>query len=233
MILRDLLNFLLLLAMKAVCTLLWRVDLRFIGDVPPGDPWANLRVVAILHHTSLFEPIYSAGTPVRWIWRLARHGVVPIAQKTLDRPVAGLFFRLIARHVLPLTRKRDHTWRELLSKVDDGESMLVILPEGRMMRRDGLDSKGQPMNVRGGIADVLSATDGGRLLLAYSGGLHHIQAPGDRFPRLFRKARMNCEVLDIVAYRGSLGFGELDPTAFRHAVTADLERRRDLHCPTP
>lgn len=232
MILRDLLNFLLLMVMKTVSMLLWRVDMRFIGDVPPGDPWADLRVVAILHHTSLYEPLFSAGTPPRWLWRLARHGVVPIAKKTLDRPVTGLFFRAVARHVLPLTRKRDHTWRELLSKVDDPESMLVILPEGRMMRRDGLDSKGQPMNVRGGIADVLSATDGGRLLLAYSGGLHHIQAPGEGFPRVFRKARMNLEVLDIRTYRESLGFGELSPTEFRHAVTADLQRSRDEHCPT-
>lgn len=232
MIVRDVLNFLLLMMMRTVSSLLWRVEMPFIGILPPGDPWADLRVVAILNHTSLYEPIFSAGTPPRWLWRLSRHGVVPIAKKTLDRPLTGLFFRAVARHVLPLTRKRDHTWRELLAKVDDGQSMLVILPEGRMKRANGLDSKGQPMNVRGGIADVLSVTDNGRLLLAYSGGLHHIQVPGQRFPRLFRKARMNLEVLDIVSYRESLGFGELSPMEFRSAVMADLQRRRDEHCPT-
>ncbi len=81
--------------------------------------------------------------------------------------------------------------------------MVMILPEGRMMRRNGLDSNGQPMTVRGGIADILDAIPDGRMLLAYSGGLHHVQAPGDGLPRLFRSIRLNLEAVDIADYRAA------------------------------
>jgi hypothetical protein len=33
--------------------------------------------------------------------------------------------------------------------------MVLMAPEGRMKRADGLDAHGQPMTVRGGIADIL------------------------------------------------------------------------------
>ena len=60
----------------------------------------------------------------------------------------------------------------------DPDAMVLILPEGRMKRATGLDSEGKPMTVRGGIADILETIGEGRMLLAYSGGLHHVQAPG-------------------------------------------------------
>lgn len=230
---RTLVNFLLLWLVATLSKILFRVDLRFIGEVPEGDPWAGLRVVAILNHTSLYEPIFAGGTPNRFLWRLANHGVVPIADKTLERPIVGRFFRLVAKHVVPLTRQRDHTWRELLGKVDDPKSLLVILPEGRMMRRNDLDAKGRPMNVRGGIAEVLETIPDGRLLLAYSGGLHHIQAPGEHFPRLFRPARIRVEVLEIADYRARLMAEAGGQEGFRRAVIEDLERRKRESCPTP
>ena len=57
-----------------------------------------------------------------------------------------------------------------------------------MKRRNGLDSQGQPMTVRGGIADILEAIPSGPMLIAYSGGLHHVQAPGETLPAVFRTA---------------------------------------------
>jgi hypothetical protein len=155
--------------------------------------------------------------------------VVPAANVTLARPLAGRFFRLVAGHVVSISRERDHTWDEVLARMEDPKALLIILPEGRMMRRGGLDKYGKPMTVRGGIADILQAIPDGRLLLAYSGGLHHVQAPGEGWPRLFKTIRMRFEGLEIAAYRQRL-LAEADPTGFRRAVIADLERRRDLYC---
>jgi hypothetical protein len=99
-----------------------------------------------------------------------------------------------------------------------------------MKHPNGLDGNGQPMTVRGGIADAIQALPDGRFLLAYSGGLHHVQAPGDRFPRLFKTLRMNFEVLDIAAYRAEM-MARADGGSFKAAVIQDLEARRDRHCP--
>jgi hypothetical protein len=118
----------------------------------------------------------------------------------------------------------------VLSHIDP-DAMLALLPEGRMMRANGLDAAGQPMTVRGGIADILESIGSGRMLLAYSGGLHHVQVPGERFPRLFKTIRMRLEVADIAAYRAAL-LAAAGPRGFKRAVIADLERRRDLFCPT-
>ena len=230
---RYLLSTGLLLLLKYGSALLWRHEVAWVGDTPlPGDRWKGVRLLVILNHTSLYEPVYAALPPARFFRDLARHGVVPIAEKTLRRPLVGRFFGSVAAHVVPLSRQRDHTWHTLLEKVDDPESMMILLPEGRMMRRDGMDSRGNPMTVRGGIADILETMDRGRLLFAYSGGLHHVQAPGEGLPRLFRTVRMNLEVVDLVDYREARRREAADP---RHgdkaAVVAARERRRNRHCP--
>ncbi len=222
--------FLFLTYISLLARLLWRVRLAWVGT-PPADPWGAFRVVCLLHHTSLFEWLFVGGVPLKFLWRVACHGVVPAAEKTLRRPIVGWFFKGIAAHVVSITRERDHTWRDVLSRIDP-DSMVLILPEGRMMRPGGLDSEGRPMTVRGGIADILDAIPAGPMLLAYSGGLHHVQAPGQHLPRLFRTIRMNLEWVDIASYREEMrGPGGSD-AAFRRAVVSDLERRRDLYCPT-
>lgn len=230
-LLRNGVTFCLLLVVKTLSMVFFRVDMRWMGETP-RDPWAGIRLVAILNHTSLFEPVFAGGVPLRFLWRIARHAVVPVADITIQRPIAGRFFRLIAGHVVSITRKRDDSWKELLSKVDDEDAMVVILPEGRMKRKDGLDSYGKPMTVRGGIADILDEIPGGRFLLAYSAGLHHIQAPGEKLPRLFKTARMKLENLDLVEYRETLRAGE-DDREFRKRIVTDLTRRRDLYCSPP
>lgn len=228
-LLRNTVTFLLLVVIKTLSQIFFRVRFHWLGN-PPQDPWADLRVVAILHHTSLFEPVFAGGCPYRFLWRIARHTVVPVAKVTMDRPVVGRFFRFIAGHVVSITRKRDDTWKRVLAKVDDEDIMVIILPEGRMMRKDGLDSKGRPMTVRAGVADILREVDDGRLLLAYSGGLHHVQAPGETFPRLFKTVEVKLENLDLAAYRRErmARYGE---EGFTRAVIEDLTRRRDRHCP--
>jgi len=227
---RSYVVFLFLLAVKLASRALFRVRLEWIEEEP--DPWSDLRVLAMLNHTSLFEPVFAALAPNRLLWQIAAHGAVPIADKTARRPMVGRFFRLVARHVVPVTRERDHTWTEFLQRIEDPRALIVILPEGRMMRRSGLDADGNPMTIRGGIADILLAVPGGRLLLAYSQGLHHVHAPGDRWPRLFRRVVLRAEVVDIRAYRsGLLERGGVE--GFKAAAIADLTRRRDASCPRP
>jgi hypothetical protein len=68
------------------------------------------------------------------------------------------------------------------------------------------------------------------MLLVYSGGLHHVQAPGDRFPRPFRTIAVRLEVVSIPAYRDQLG-GTGDTQEFRRRVVADLTRRRNELAP--
>lgn len=220
----------LLLSLKAVTYTFFRVRSAWIGE-PLPDPWSRLRLVAILNHTSLYEVLFAAVPPNSFLRDVAWHGVVPVAEKTANRPLVGRFFRLIARHVVSITRQRDHTWASVLQRIE-GDAMVMLLPEGRMKRANGLDAYGKPMTVRGGVADVIEAIPEGRMLLAYSGGLHHVQHPGEWFPRLFKTIRMNLEVLDIAEYRRQiLDAAGGDPTRFRELVRSDLERRRDQNCP--
>jgi len=228
---RRIFVFLVLSSLRLLARCFYRVEVRWIGD-PPSDRWKRVRVLCLLHHTSLFEWLYVIAVPASFLWDIAGHGVVPAAEKTLRRPVVGWFFRSIAAHVVSITRERDHTWRAVLSRIEP-RSMVAILPEGRMMRRNGLDSDGRPMTVRGGIADVLEAVGEGRMLVAYSGGLHHVQAPGDRLPRPFRTLYLNLEIVEIAEFREERLREISSPSGFKRAVVAELERRRDLHCPTP
>ena len=228
---RKYLVFLVLSTARLISKLFWFRETTWIGDLPAGDRWRGIRILCFLNHTSLFEWLFIAMAPPRFLWRVACHGVVPAAEKTTRRPIVGQFFKLIGAHVVSISRERDHTWREVLARIDP-DSMVVILPEGRMKRSNGLDSKGQPMTVRGGIADILEAIPDGPMLIAYSGGLHHVQAPGEKLPRLFRTIKMNFELVDIATYRAERFREAPTPAGFKRAVVDDLERRRDLHCPS-
>src|SRR5258705_13785708 len=186
-----------LLTLKYVSRIFYRYDVAWVGDVLPR-PWHQIRLVAFLNHTSLFEPVFLGGVPNSFVWRLAAHGVVPAADKTTGRPLVGMIFKFVAHHVVAITRERDHTWFQLLNKIDP-HSMVIILPEGRMKRGNGLDLHGNPMSVRGGIADILLAMKQGRMLIAYSGGLHHVQFPGC-FPSIFIIFPLRLHNVNIVAY---------------------------------
>src|SRR5437867_1133675 len=217
----------LLIFLKYLSKVFFRPDFGWIGETPK-DPWANIRLVVFLNHTSLFEPVFLTGVPNRFIWRLAAHGVIPAADKTTGRPLVGLIFRFVAHHVIPITRQRDQTWFEVLNRIDP-KSMVVIAPEGRMKRATGLDLQGNPMTVRGGVADILQAIQEGRMLLAYSGGLHHVQVPG-HIPNLFETVRMRIENLDIAGYIAEQ-MAKGGAEQFKRNVIRDLETRRDAYCP--
>lgn len=226
-VIRTVLIFNLLTFLRYLSKVFYRHDLVFLGQ-KPTDPWKDLRLVVFLNHTSLFEPVFLGSVPNSFIWRLAAHGVVPAADKTTGRFFVGMIFKFVAHHVIPITRERDHTWFEVLHKIDP-ESMVVIAPEGRMKRANGLDINGNPMSVRGGIADILLAVKEGRMLLAYSGGLHHVQVPG-RPPRIFKTVRLRIENLDVADYIAEMT-AKAGAEGFKKAVMKDLDARRDAHAP--
>ncbi len=223
---RSVLVFYTLIVLKALSRTFYRPDFAWVGEVPK-KPWKGIRLVCFLNHTSLFEPVFLSGVPNSFCWRLARHGVAPAASKTTNRPLVGMLFKFVANKVIPITRERDHTWFQVLEKIDP-DSMVVILPEGRMKRANGLDVNGQPMSVRGGIADILEAIGKGRMLMAYSGGLHHVQVPG-HMPRVFKTVRLRLEDVEISTYVAEMKKvgGEEN---FKRAVREDMDRRRDFYC---
>lgn len=225
---RGVLIYGLLRGIKALSRLFYHHDMRWVGEVPE-DPWSDLRLVAILNHTSLFEPLFAGGVPNRFLWDVASRAVAPVAEKTVDRPLVGRFFSRVAAHVEPVTRERDESWDRFVRRAAEPGRLAVILPEGRMKRPDGRDAHGEPMTVRGGIADLILEIPDGRMLLAYSGGLHHVQAPGEPLPRPFRILRMRLESVDIGTYRDRL-LEEGGREGFKAAVIRDLTRRRDRHC---
>lgn len=225
---RSILVFLLLLGVRATSRLLFRLREDWM-PTKPHEMADDTRIVAILNHTSLYEPLIAGYASTKLLWRFARHGVLPVAEKTMNRPI-GLFFRFLVRHTVTVTRQRDSTWEEVLNRVDS-RALVIILPEGRMKRRTGLDSKGREMTVRTGIAEILEALPDGRILTVYSGGLHHIQAPGELLPRPFKTVLCRFEMIDIAPYKLQLA-AEYRDLKFRAAVVRDLSQRRDAFCPT-
>lgn len=223
-------RYFLLLTIKHASRLFYRFEVTWIGKEPPG-PWDDLRILSMLNHTSLFEWLYAGAAPNHLLKRIAHHALVPIADKTVNRPIVGRFFKALAPHFTSITRQADHTWQGVLDSLE-GHAMVIILPEGRMMRANGLDKYGKPMTVRGGVADILRAVPEGRMLIVYCGGLHHVQVPGQMFPKLFKTLRIAFEMVDISEYKESLE-ESTDPGSgrFKTRVKADLEARRDRYCP--
>jgi hypothetical protein len=224
---RQYLSYLVLLGAKALSRAFFRVEVCWVGE-PVDDPWEDVRVVALLNHTSLYEWLFVAVPPNRFLRRLATRGLLPSAAKTMRRPLVGTFFHFLAGNVISVSRERDHTWQQVLGSIGH-DTMVLLAPEGRMKRASGLDLDGRPMTVRGGIADILQLVGKGRMLLGYSGGLHHVQVPGQIVPRLFRTISLRLELVDIEAYCRSF-WERPGSEGLRRAIKTDLERRRDLHC---
>lgn len=209
-----------------LCSIKWAsmAFFRFRVDRPrpiSRDDWKDVRLAVLLNHTTLFEPIICGVLPYSYIWRLASRGIFPGAAETLSRPVIGRILKALAPKVLPISRKRDDTWIGFLDSLSLRDTM-IFMPEGRMKRPTGLDKNGNPMTLRGGIVDVLDHMRRGKMLVCVSGGLHHVHAPGDGFPRLFKTIALELEVVDIESYLAVFqGEGRRD------ALLQDLTQRRD------
>lgn len=222
---RILISFSVMMLTKAFSTLFYKLELKWISEIK--NDFDRIRIIVFLNHTSLYEPLFIRVLPTWFIFRLARKMVAPGADKTLNRPIVGFFWKLLSPGMISITRKRDSSWTKFLEKIKR-RSIIVIAPEGRMKRESGFDKDGKPMTVRSGVADIIEASSEGRIAIAYSGGLHHVQHPGERLPRLFKTIKMNLEVLEIEDYKKQFTTEGIE---LKKEIVADLEARLKRNCP--
>ncbi len=221
-------SYVLLYLVKLSSSCLFRYEEKWLNISKDKVNWSEIRLIVFLNHTSLFEPIFLKIAPSQLLWLISRKLVVPGADITLNRPVLGRFFKTLIPGAVPITRKKDESWQNFLDHIKPS-SLVAILPEGRMKRSSGLDKEGLPMTVRGGIADILKLIDGGKALFVYSGGLHHIQAPGQMLPKIFKRVKVNLEVLNISSYKA--GLKEDNFKAFKANIINDLNERLRTRIP--
>ena len=217
-------SYFLLSSVKYLSAVFYRYDINWLNDnlTHKQVDWSNIRLIVLLNHTSLFEPIFLRIVPNSFLWNISKNLVIPGADITMNRPILGKFFRKLVPGVVSITRKRDFTWSHFLSKIHP-KAIVAILPEGRMKRADGLDKHGKEMSVRGGLADILEGFDNGEALFVYSGGLHHIQTPGQKIPRIFKKVKVNLEKFSIEKYKENLM--DSDFMKFKSKIMDDLNHR--------
>jgi 1-acyl-sn-glycerol-3-phosphate acyltransferase len=224
---RSICSFFFLAGIKVISHIFYRCNYKWIGP-QVKDPWGDIRILVFLNHTSLYEPLYLSAMPFKVLWKIAFDVIAPAADITLNRPIVGKFFKIFSSGLIPVSRKRDSSWDHFLSLINQ-KSFIVILPEGRMKRPSGMDKEGRPMSVRGGVADIFHIMKAGKMVFAYSGGLHHVQVPGQRFPKIFKEIRINLELLDLEEYLKALM--PFDDQNFKPKVIADLEERTKSKCP--
>jgi hypothetical protein len=224
---RRLLAFFILSLVKIFSNFFYRGHYQWLDPVPQ-NPWSNIRLMVFLNHTSLYEPLFSQCLPFRFLWHLAGHFNIPGADITLDRPIVGTFWKLMVPNISSISRKKDETWDHYLTSIRPVD-VVMIAPEGRMKRPNGLDKSGNPMTVRGGIADIIESIDEGIMILCLSGGLHHVQAPGQLVPRIFKNIHMNLSYIDIKRYKASFPG---TPRERKISIIKDLQRRLENDCPS-
>lgn len=212
---------------KLVGRIFYKIEINWVSK-PDFDPWENVRMYVLLNHTSLYEPLFLGAIPWRFIFEHYGNIVAPGADITLKRPLVGKFFKFSFPGMIPISRKRDDTWDNFLKYIND-KSMVVIAPEGRMKRPTGLDKTGKPMSIMGGIVDIITHIKKGKMILAYSGGLHHVQVPGQTFPKFFKKICLNYQNVDIAEFI-KLCKNRPEDT-FKKAVQNELQQRMQKYCP--
>lgn len=227
MSLQRIANFFSLGSIKLFANVFYSVSNEWVNE-SEGNPWKGTKLIVFLHHTSLFEPLLLGAAPWSMIWQIAGRIIAPGASVTLERPVAGKLLKYVAPKMIPISRERDETWNNFLDAIEE-HSVVIIAPEGRMKRPDGLDKHGNPMSVRGGIADILEVMPNGEMVFVFSGGLHHIQVPGQGLPKLFKPIKVRCERVNIQEYVQEMQ--QQQEASFKKAVIADMEARMKRHVP--
>ena len=225
---RSLFSFTIINIVKLLSRIFYRFDVKWLDDAT-SRKWEEVRLIIFLNHTSLFEPIFLSQAPTAFTWQISKNIVIPGADITINRPIVGRFFKWLIPGIVSISRKRDSTWQSFMQSISH-QSIVAILPEGRMKRKGGLDKHGQPMSARGGIADILSYMHKGKVLFVYSGGLHHVQTPGQRFPRIFKKVKVNLEMINIEHYKKSIfamdnNLDKNSHKSFKVNVITDLNNR--------
>jgi hypothetical protein len=226
MVIRRVLAFLLLSAVKIASHVFYKSEINYFSQ--DGEKhFADARIFVFLNHTSLYEPLFLCALPFSFLWKIAGHNRSPGANITLSRPIVGLFWKILLPKITSITRKRDDTWRFFLESIRESD-LIMIAPEGCMKRPNGLDKYGNKMIIRGGVAEILDKIHDGYMILALSGGLHHIQIPGQVIPKLFKKISMKIEFIDIKKYKKKFSTKSVE---IRKLIVEDLQRRLESDCP--
>lgn len=216
-------RFLFLSLLKLYGYALYPSKLNWVGKRPQS--WHDVSLVLVLNHTSLFEFVYSVTLPYSFLKELSQRLVIPVAQKTLDKPISGLIFKYLTPNTIGLSRKRDDSWKYFLDNIKN-DNICIFMPEGQMKRTNGLDKNGNPMKVKTGVYELMQKYRGKNMVLVYSHGLHHVLAPGDKYPKIFKKIEADIEYLSVDDYLA--GFeSESEPAK---SVAMDLQNRRDKYC---
>lgn len=224
---RRITGFIFLASVKTLSHLFFRGNFKWITKYPE-NPFRKAKLIVFLNHTSLYEPLYLQALSYSTLWYLSSRLNAPGADITLNRPFVGTFWKLLIPNIASVSRKKDVTWNNYLNSIKRPETVIIIAAEGRMKRPNGLDKNGKPMTVRGGVADIIEELSEGGMILAFSGGLHHIQAPGQLFPKLFKPISMNFSYLDLKEYKAS--FSEI-PRKRKLKIVQDLQKRLESSCP--
>ena len=194
---KSLISYFFLLSIKYISKLFYTYE---IGWPKTTIQWSKIKLIIFLNHTSLYEFLYLGFLPNHFLRKLSKRMVAPAADKTLNRPLVGFFFKLFSPGMISITRKRDDSWVNFLESIYE-DSIILIAPEGRMKRKNGLDLDGNKLTVKPGVVDILSGLKNGDMIFAYSGGLHHVQIPDEGLPKLFKKLKLNLEQFDIESYK--------------------------------
>jgi len=224
---QKILAFGILASVKTLSHLFYRGRFQWITP-KPDRPWKNAKLIVFLNHTSLYEPLFVQYLPWNYLWRIVNRVNVPGADITLNRPLVGKFWKMMLPNIYSVTRKKDESWSHYLNTIKP-DSLIMIAPEGRMKRPNGLDKYGKPMTVKGGVADIIEKLDDGAMILCLSGGLHHVQAPGEIIPSIFKSIHMNLAYLDIKDYKAQ--FSHLSPRERKLKITQDLQDHLETKCP--
>lgn len=225
---KSLISFVALLIIKGFSRLLFRFKIGWPNN-NPNIKWNETRLIVLLNHTSLLEPLYLGFLPISFLRMLSKRMVAPGADKTLNRPLVGTLYKIFSPGMVAITRKRDDSWKQFMNAISP-DSIIVIIPEGRMKRKNGLDLNGEKMTVKSGVADILSGLKEGQMIIAYSGGLHHVHVPGEKGYRFLKTLKMNLETFPIQEYNQSFG-DRIGSESWRKKVIDDLQHRLETKVP--
>ena len=226
MIIGKLIAFSMLSSIKIFSHVFYKNVLKFTPE-KSGNYYKDTRMIVFMNHTSLYEPLFCSALSYSFLWRLAFNNSVPGADITLSRPIVGFFWKLLMPKITSITRKKDESWDYYLNSIGP-KDIIMFAPEGRMKRPTGLDKAGKKMTVRAGIADIIEKLPDGNMVLAMSGGLHHVQAPGQFFPKIFKTISMNLVRVDIKEYKAQFTGS---PREIKFKMVEDLQRRLETDCP--
>src|SRR4051812_46722974 len=91
-------------SVKLMTKLFYRTEAKWLTPLDQIK-WEELRLAVVLNHTSLFEFLFVSAIPNYRLWRAIKRVVVPVADVTMNRPLVGTFFKVIAPNAMPITRK--------------------------------------------------------------------------------------------------------------------------------